>query len=129
MSKEKPVVMVIEDESLLLEAIVTKLEHSEFEVVSFTNGGKALDYLQSNPRLPDIIWLDYYLTDMNGLEFMQSVKANSKWASIQVFVISNSASPEKVKNMLALGAKKYILKAEYRLDQIVDLLREFLKDA
>jgi hypothetical protein len=30
--------------------------------------------------------------------------------------------------MLALGAKKYILKAEFRLDEIIDMIRELIQD-
>jgi len=30
--------------------------------------------------------------------------------------------------MLALGAKKYILKAEYRLDEIIGMIRSFIQD-
>ena len=64
---------------------------------------------------------------MNGLAFMQELKKNEKWANIPVLVVSNSASPDKVHNMLALGAKKYILKAEYRLDEIIAMIRDFIK--
>ena len=31
--------------------------------------------------------------------------------------------------MLALGAKKYILKAEYRLDEIITMMQDLIKDA
>ena len=41
---------------------------------------------------------------------MKKMRENKKWADIPVVVVSNSASPEKVHTMLALGAKKYLLK-------------------
>ncbi len=122
MSKQSPTIMVVEDETLLLQAITKKLKLSNLDVISCASGQQAIDYLQSLDELPDAVWLDYYLKDMNGLAFMQSVKENPKWAGIPVVVVSNSASPEKVHNMLALGAKKYILKAEYRLDEIIDMM-------
>jgi CheY-like chemotaxis protein len=78
--------------------------------------------------MPGAIWLDYYLKDMNGLAFMQELKQNPKWADIPVLVVSNSASPDKVSNMLGLGAKKYILKAEYRLDEIIGMIRDFINN-
>lgn len=118
--------MVVEDESLLLQAITKKLKLNNMDVLSCSSGQQAIDYLNSLEELPDAVWLDYYLKDMNGLAFMQHVKANPKWADIPVLVVSNSASPEKVNTMLALGAKKYILKAEYRLDQIIEMIKDFL---
>ena len=120
--------MVVEDEELLLQAITKKLKVSGIGVLSCSSGQQAVDYLNSLDELPDAVWLDYYLKDMNGLAFMQQLKENEKWRNIPVLVVSNSASPEKVTNMLALGAKKYILKAEYRLDEIIAMIRGFIQD-
>ena len=121
-------VMVIEDEVLLLQAITKKLELSGMTSISCTTGKQAVDYLNSLPELPDAIWLDYYLKDMNGLDFMHELKKNPEWEKIPVIVVSNSASEDKVHSMLALGVKKYILKAQYRLDELIDLVRKFISD-
>lgn len=120
--------MVVEDETLLLQAITKKLKLSGMDVLSCASGQQAVDYLDSVDELPDAIWLDYYLKDMNGLAFMQQLKEKPEWAAIPVLVVSNSASPDKVSNMLALGARKYILKAEYRLDEIIAMIRDFIGD-
>ncbi len=128
MAKKAPTIMVVEDEMLLLQAITKKLKLSGMDALSCASGQQALDYLNSLDELPDAIWLDYYLKDMNGLVFMETVKENPKWASIPVLVVSNSASPDKVSSMLGLGAKKYILKAEYRLDEIIGMINGFIED-
>lgn len=120
--------MVVEDEALLLQVISKKLKLSGMEVLSCSSGRQAIDYLKNLDTPPDAIWLDYYLVDMNGLAFMQELKQNTKWTDIPVLVVSNSASPDKVNNMLGLGAKKYILKAEYRLDEIVAMIRDFISN-
>lgn len=127
MSKQFPSIMVIEDETLLLEAITKKLKILGIHVLSCTSGTQALDYFNTSQELPDAIWLDYYLKDMDGIIFMDAIKKDPSWAAIPVFVVSNSASPEKVHNMLALGAKKYLLKAEYRLDEIVDIIKDCIQ--
>ena len=119
--------MVIEDEELLLEAITKKLKLEGFEVVSCTQATQALEYLKTLQELPDVIWLDYYLPDMNGLEFMDKLRQVSDWSKIPVVVISNSASPQKVEAMLKWGASKYLLKAEHRLGDLVNIIKEFTK--
>ena len=126
MSKDNPTIMVVEDENLLLQAITKKLKISGMDVLSCSSGQQAIDYLNNLEALPDGIWLDYYLKDMNGLAFMQELKRDTRWSKIPVIVVSNSAAPDKVHNMLALGARKYILKAEYRLDEIIDMIRDFI---
>lgn len=124
----KKKILVVEDETLLLQAIVKKLELNGYETVSATTGEQAVDYLENLLELPDGIWLDYYLGDMNGLEFMNRLKGNDKWRDIPVVVVSNSASDEKVHSMLALGAQKYLLKAQYRLDDIVSMFDKFVNE-
>lgn len=121
-------VMVVEDESLLLEAITKKLKLSGLDVLSCASGQQAIDYLGSIDHMPDIVWLDYYLKDMDGLAFMETLKSDPSWQKIPVMVVSNSASPEKVHHMLTLGAKKYILKAEYRLDEIINMLQSLVTE-
>ncbi|MBI4079047.1 MAG: response regulator [Candidatus Levybacteria bacterium] len=123
---ENPTILVIEDEELLRIAIVKKLVKSNITPVACSSGRQALDYLKQAHMLPDAIWLDYYLRDMNGLEFMDELKKNSIWATIPVFVVSNSASTTKVHNMLALGAKRYVLKAEHRLDDIIAEIHAYI---
>lgn len=127
MKNLEPKIMVIEDEPLLLKAIKIKLELNGFITIVCQSGQEALNYLEKNIESPDIIWLDYYLKDMNGLEFMNNLKKNHKCFSIPVIVVSNSASPEKVHHMLALGAKKYLLKSQYKLEEIIEIMRGFIE--
>ena len=126
MDLQKPTVMVIEDEKLLLQAIAKKLEINGIKYVSCIGGQQAFDYLTNSLQLPDLIWLDYYLRDMNGLEVMEKLKKNPKWANIPVIIVSNSADKNKVSSILALGASKYFLKTEYRLDEIVNAILEMI---
>ena len=120
MNEAKKTILVIEDEQMLLEAVQRKLSVNGYEVVSYTNAAKALEYLNQAVKKPDAIWLDYYLEDMNGLEFMQKITENPEYKKIPVIVVSNSASTPKVNAMIALGVKKYFLKAENKLEDIID---------
>ena len=121
----KPVIMIIEDEDLLLEAISKKLKLSNMEAITCSNGRQALDYLETLGKKPDAIWLDYYLGDMDGIDFMEKLRGKKQFANIPVLVISNSASPDKIHRMLALGAKEYLIKAEHRLDELVAEFKKF----
>jgi len=126
MGEHKLTVLVVEDEDLLLQAITKKLELNQMTAVGCKSGKEAIGILNSLGKIPDAIWLDYYLKDMNGLEFMCSLKKDAKFANIPTIVVSNSASPDKVKSMLALGVKKYYLKAEYRLDDIIQTVKDLI---
>ncbi len=128
MEQEKPSILIVEDESLLLEAITKKMKVSNIEPLGFSSGVKALEYLETAPVLPHAIWLDYYLKDMSGLIFLTEMKKRKKLENIPVIVISNSASPDSVRNMLAQGAKKYLLKSDYTLEELIEIVRGFIDE-
>jgi len=128
MKSDKPLVLVVEDEVLLLEAISKKLQLNNINVVGASSCEQALDYLKNLTQKPDAIWLDYYLGDLNGIDFMNQMRKNKEWMEIPVLVVSNSASPDKVQKMLELGVKKYMIKAEHRLDELVEEIKQFIKE-
>lgn len=128
MAEAKTTILVIEDEPLLLEAITKKLALQAIEPLGYKTGQEAIAYLKTAKTMPDAVWLDFYLRDRNGLEFVESLKENEKWATIPVVVVSNSTSPENVKNMMEKGVKKYLLKAEYRLEDIIKVMLEVIEN-
>jgi len=120
-------IMVVEDEKVLLDVIGKKLNSSGFDAKLYEDGVVAMSTLKSGEFLPDIIWLDYYLKDMEGLDFVKQMKEDPKLANIPVFIVSNSVSHDKVHHMLALGVDNYFLKAEHQLAEIVDSINQYLE--
>lgn len=127
MAEDKKTILVIEDEPLLLEAITKKLAIQAIEPLGFKTGQEAIEHLKATKIMPDAVWLDFYLRDRNGLEFVEMLKENDAWAKIPVVVVSNSTSPVNVKNMMEKGVKKYLLKAEYRLEDIIKVMLEVIE--
>jgi hypothetical protein len=71
-------------------------------------------------RRPTIIWLDHYLLgDKDGIDFAHAVKANDAWKMVPMYVVSNTASNDKVAIYNELGVKGYYVKADHRLDEII----------
>jgi len=119
-------ILVVEDETPLQEAIKAKLLNSGFEVTTARTVGQALGVLEDVGGI-SVIWLDHYLLGKeDGLDFVAKLKNDDKWKSIPVFVVSNTASPDKVKSYISLGVSKYYTKSDYRLDQIIADIKEFL---
>ncbi len=129
---KKRTILVVEDDELLSQAIVRKLIITNYVPYAAKTQGEALDYLESMDQPIDAIWLDYYLGmdkylgESTGLDLLQKIKANEKWKNIPVVVVSNSASDDKIKSMLLLGANKYVLKAQNKLGDIIKTFDEFI---
>lgn len=115
----KTVALVVEDEKPLLEVIKTKLAKSGFDTVSARTVKQALEMMKEVPNIK-VVWLDHYLLgDENGLDFVAKVKTHAAWKGIPIFVVSNTASADKVSSYLHLGIAKYFTKSESRLDEII----------
>lgn len=127
MPDNKKIILVVEDELPLLGAIRDKLTKSGFEVVTARTAEQAKNHVQDIEHI-DVIWLDHYLLGKeNGLDFVTWCKADgASCKNIPIFVVSNTASPDKVQSYLRLGAQKYFVKAEKRLDQIIEDINAYL---
>lgn len=122
-------ILVVEDERPLAEAIKKKLEIGGFEVVSARTTEQALDYLKELENIR-AIWLDHYLLGgENGLDFVAKLKEEGgEWRDVPIFVVSNTASGEKIQSYLQFGITKYYTKSGYRLDQIIDDINQYLTE-
>jgi len=120
-------ILVIEDERPLVQAIQSKLEKNGFLVVTARTTQQAESYLDD---IHDIsaIWLDHYLLGSEtGLDLVVKLKnKGSKWKNTPIFIVSNTASSANVRSYINLGVSKYCVKAEHRLDEIVEDIKTFL---
>jgi len=124
---DQKTILVVEDEKPLLEAIHIKLEKSGFSVVTARTAEQAYNLLEDSVKI-DIIWLDHYLLGKeNGLDLVVKIKNNEKYKTIPIFIVSNTASANKVKSYINLGVNKYYTKSNYRLDDIIADIRACLK--
>ncbi|MFA5125041.1 MAG: response regulator [Patescibacteria group bacterium] len=125
---EQKTILVVEDERPLVEAIKIKLEKSGFAVTTARTVKQALQYLEEGVKI-DVIWLDHYLLGQeNGLDLVAKIKEeDSAWKAIPIFVVSNTATPDKVQSYLRLGVNKYYTKADFRLELIIKDIKDFLK--
>lgn len=126
----KPVIkkniLVLEDELPLSRVIGTKLKKEGFDVVIGKTVEQGLDYLKEGVEI-HCVWLDHYLlSNKSGLDFIATLKHSKEWNDIPVFVITNTGGEEKRHTYLKLGAVKYYIKADCRLDAIVKDIKEFL---
>lgn len=120
-------VMVVEDDKLLMEAILDKLDKAGYATKGYVQGTEAMKALLEENERPLLIWLDYYLGDTNGLSFLKIIKSNDELKKIPVFVVSNSAGGDKVKHLLSMGADEYLVKANFTLKEIIEKVDSILK--
>jgi two-component system KDP operon response regulator KdpE len=101
----KPLILIVEDESVICNYISTVLESNEFQVIKAAKGKEAISLAAS--QCPDLILLDLGLPDMDGLEVMKSLR---QWTGLPIVVVSARSHEREKVEALDLGADDYITK-------------------
>ena len=126
MSDQKTI-LVVEDEKPLAYAISEKLQKEGYKTFPVRSVKEAVDILESEKI--DAIWLDHYLLGKDsGLDLVIKVKQeDSEWKDIPIYVVSNTATEDKVKQYLKFGVKDYFVKAESKLELIIGEIKSDLE--
>jgi CheY-like chemotaxis protein len=116
-------ILILEDDSesrLLYEEI---LNGENFTTVGAQDGRAALECLDSEKDLPDIILMDLTFPLMTAEEFVNSVRSNQRYKDIPLLVISGHVDTEE--RALALKANCF-LKKPFDIDQLIDSINKAL---
>lgn len=118
----KKKILFIEDESALHRALEKSLSEAGYEMTSALNGEIGLERAQRD--LPHLILLDLILPIKNGFEVLEELKRDPRTASIPIIVLSNLADSEDVERAIERGATTYLVKTNYKLDEVVEKIRQ-----
>ncbi len=103
-------ILIIDDDPMVHKIIGIKLKSlgSFCEVVSVMDPLKALDFIASFQ--PDLVVLDLMMPRMSGIEICQRIKADPRWQSVMVLILSaKEGQTDRIKG-LEIGADEYVSK-------------------
>ena len=105
-------ILIIDDETLLVNMYKTALTTQGYEVSSAESGDEGLVKIKSVK--PDLVLLDIMLPKVTGPEILDAMKANPELAKIPVIMLTNLTWTPDPKTLLAKGALDVWLKANTR---------------
>jgi len=117
-------ILFIEDESALQKTFSEFLVQEGYEIVSALDGEIGLRLAEA--RKPDLILLDLILPKKNGFEVLGELKQKKETKDIPVIVLTNLEEIESVDKALELGAKTYLVKASYTLEEVLEKIKKTL---
>jgi two-component system, chemotaxis family, chemotaxis protein CheY len=92
---------------MILRRIVT---HLGFQVSEAGNGLEALDQLGATDQVPELALIDWNMPEMNGLEFVQAVRTDPKYAQMTLMMVTTESEQGQIVRALAAGAHEYVIK-------------------
>ena len=102
-------VLVVDDSALIHQMYKMVLMRYRCEIVDALNGQDGLDKLEKHPDV-SMMLVDINMPLMNGLEFIQKVKAAGKYDHIPIIIVSTEGKEEDTQRGIAIGAKGYVKK-------------------
>jgi DNA-binding response OmpR family regulator len=99
-------ILIVEDDVHVLTGMTNVLTEEGYEVVTATNGEKALSLHMA--ERPDLILLDVMMPEMDGYEVCKSIRAKDAQVMI-IMLTSRQREADKVVG-LEIGADDYIIK-------------------
>lgn len=118
-------ILVIEDEGSLQKSLLEFLVEEKFEAIGANDGEQGL--AMAKKEQPDLILLDIILPKKDGYEVLAELKQDAATERIPVILLTNLESPEDIEKAFERGASTYLVKSNYKLEDIVKKIKETLK--
>ena len=115
-------ILIVDDDDLVNISLQKALKASGFNVDICTSGKQAIKYFENFS--PDLVLLDVYLGDMNGLEVLKKILLVDP--DLPVIMITGYAEVETAVNAIKMGASDFLLKP-INYEQLEVLIRKILK--
>ncbi len=101
-------VLILDDEDMVLTSLRSFLElETDYEIVTFTSGSEALEYVQKNKI--NLVVSDYLMPDMDGITFLAKVKEIDPNAT-RVILTGYADKENAIKAINDVGLFQYIEK-------------------
>lgn len=117
-------ILFIEDEPALQKALGDFLRSHGYEVLSALDGEQGLAEVRR--AHPDLVLLDLILPRLHGLDILQAMRDDPLLSAIPVVILTNVESSESVERAVELGAKAYLVKTDYALEEVLAKVQSVL---
>ncbi len=117
-------ILIIDDETVFLETITTRLRMRGIDVDGLDSGAKALQAMRE--RAYDAVILDVSMPGMDGVATLQELKKIKP--DVPVIMLTGHATLETADKGMQLGAYDYMLKP-CPIDELLDKVSEAIRSS
>ena len=104
-------VLVVDDSAAIrkiLQRVLMQTDLGIGKIHEACDGNEALERMTTESV--GLILSDINMPNMDGLEFLKSVKSNPVWKNVPVLMVTTEGAQDKVMQALQLGANGYVKK-------------------
>ncbi|MFA5954368.1 MAG: response regulator [Patescibacteria group bacterium] len=117
-------ILIVEDNETLLKALEKKLLSYGYEVLLARDGAEGLTAIQNSK--PDVVLLDILMPNVDGFTVLEKLHNDNVIPALPIIIVSNSGQPVEIDRAIKLGARDYLVKAEFDPEEVVEKVRKVL---
>lgn len=106
---EREVRVVIADSGYEMLSRQLQAQRGEFDILYETDDGSEVYDLVCKYK-PDVLLIDVFITNVDGLEVVEQIRANEELSDTKIIFLSTVGSPRIISMAFNLGADYYIMK-------------------
>ncbi len=126
MEGEKKKILIVDDDSFLLDMYALKFSQGNFEIYTAGDANQVLEKLRGGLR-PEILLMDIIMPDIDGFELLEIVnKENLAPDAVKIF-FSNKSQQTDIERGKQLGAAGYIVKANSTPAEVIEQVLAILE--
>ncbi len=123
----KKKILIIDDDSFLLDMYALKFNQSNFEVMTALGSEQALEKLHGG-YTPDVMLLDIVMPVMDGFELMEKMNEEKLSPGSVRVILSNRGQPSDIARGESLGAAGYIVKASSTPSEVIEKVNSIISN-
>ena len=102
--------LVVDDSKTIRNVLERTLREMGYEARQAEDGRRALEVLESEAEEFSLALVDWNMPVMNGLEFIQAVRSDQRWAGLPLMMVTTETQIEQMRTALEAGANDYVMK-------------------
>ena len=116
-------ILIVDDSKAIRQSISYVLEQNGYQVAEAEDGLDALERLEAAPV--DLIITDVNMPNMNGIELIEAVRADTRAAAVPILVLTTESGSSVLEKGKAAGASGWIVKP-FSTDKLVAAVSKVL---
>jgi len=112
MTKEKPNILIVDDDPVIIELLKVNLESEDYNVDVAYDGEEALNKVwNQGTKRPDLVILDLMLPKIDGYKVAREIKSKKEISNIPIIMLTGKVKPlDKIEGLIGSEADYYLTK-------------------
>jgi chemosensory pili system protein ChpA (sensor histidine kinase/response regulator) len=128
-AENTPYTVLIVDDSLSMRHVLSMaVRKAGWNAVPARDGLEALEIIDRGTQPPDLVLLDIEMPRMDGFEFLSTVRARSKHASLPIVMLTSRGGAKHRDKAKSLGVTDYMVKP-FQEDALIRNIERLVKES